>query len=534
MYRYINLNGQYGVGQNFKMSYPTAQAVMDQMDRLGIWQTVMEYPPEANALRRNQVLLEDIQKIPHWQERIIPSFQLDVSAVVQTDAMEKIVKMAESCRPCCFTLRPKNSRYRLRLADMPLEYVKHLDPVVFLDIAQLTGPSSADDLIYLAGQYPNMRFVIRQAMYSDYPFLFDVLHRTKNVYADNSRMHTRRALEIFIQFFGEDRLLFSTDTKANNGAAMAAIAWADLTEEVKDKFRFGNFIHLFSDPADRQKLTDNLKAIPNRVKNRFWTPFVERQQAPDTEIYDIHTHMGATGNDWYIYELTLPEQVAAFEKDMERFNIRKIVSSCSGMPHYTSNLEMEAACKGKEDRFKGYVRYNPLYSEKFSEEFLDACMSRGYFIGLKSLPAYMGTDIRDEKYEPMFRYAHEHDVPILLHCWDNQNGLPRYCAEAAAKWPKAQVILGHTGGGDKGRADCEAIAREPGHDNLWFEFCGSFTTDRDWEETLKSIDYRRVLYGTDACLHDIAFEMGRLLSMDLPDEQLEAILGGNAKRLFGF
>ena len=55
-----------------------------------------------------------------------------------------------------------------------------------------------------------------------------------------------------------------------------------------------------------------------------------------------------------------------------------------------------------------------------------------------------------------------------------------------------------------------------------------------WKHTLEHVDYKRVLYGTDACLHDIGWEMGRLLSEDIEDEKLDAILGGNAMRLFGF
>ena len=34
-------------------------------------------------------------------------------------------------------------------------------------------------------------------------------------------------------------------------------------------------------------------------------------------------------------------------------------------------------------------------------------------------------------------------------------------------------------------------------------------------------------------MHEIAWELGRLLSADIPDEQLIAILGGNAKRILG-
>ena len=42
-----------------------------------------------------------------------------------------------------------------------------------------------------------------------------------------------------------------------------------------------------------------------------------------------------------------------------------------------------------------------------------------------------------------------------------------------------------------------------------------------------------MLFGTDTHLHDVAWEMGRLLSEDLSDEVLASILGANAIRVLG-
>ena len=96
------------------------------------------------------------------------------------------------------------------------------------------------------------------------------------------------------------------------------------------------------------------------------------------------------------------------------------------------------------------------------------------------------------------------------------------------------MILGHSGGNTAGKKESLEIANDPAYSNLYFEFCGSFPADFGWKEMLEVIDYKRVLFGTDACLHDIGWEMGRLLSEDIEDEKLAAILGGNAMRLFGF
>ena len=535
MHKYINISAQYGNDQDRKMNYDSLAQILEEMDRLGIWQTVVEFPAGSNTVYRAQHLLEDLEKIPNWQERLIPSFAVDVSVMFQRGGVEKLREVLKTVRPSCINLRPRDNKFRLRMADMVLDQIQDLCGVVFVDKAQLTDACASDDIVYLAQRYPELRFVIRRVGYSGYPFVVDVMHRAKNIYVDNSVLHTRSALELFCDMFGDDRVLFSTESRAYSGAAMAAITFSDLPEETKNKIRYENFINLFADTADREALTGNLRAIPSKVKNRFWKPFVEDGIAPDVEIYDIHGHMGTTGSDWYLMDCDFESQVQVFEKDMDKLHVLKAVTSVSGRPDLIqANLDMERAVGEKKDHLLGYVRFNPNFAEEFTDEYLDACFSRGYFIGLKTLPGYMKVDIRDERYDRMFRYAHEHNLPVLIHTWDgNDPGSPWKCAEAAAKWPNAKIILGHTGGSTVGRRECEEIAQDPRYNNVYFEFCGSWGGG-PWEETLQKIDHRRVFYGTDACLHNMAWEMGRLLSMDLSDEQLTAILGGNAKELFGF
>ena len=114
-------------------------------------------------------------------------------------------------------------------------------------------------------------------------------------------------------------------------------------------------------------------------------------------------------------------------------------------------------------------------------------------------------------------------MPVLLHTWGMKLAAPDKCAEVARRWPNIKLILGHTGGTTDARLKCEKVARDPANSNLYFDFCGSFMADRSWEDTLQHIDYRRIFYGTDSFLHEISWELGRLLSSDIPDEQLIAI-----------
>lgn len=534
MHQYINLRGQYGFSQTFSMDYSSVQDVLDQMDRLGIWQTVVEFTGASNTLYRARRLIQEISAIPNWRQRIIPCFATDAALLFQDGAMESFIQLLKENSPCCISLFPKRFSYRLRLIDAVLDRLQDVCSVILIDKKELSGDCAADDLIYLANRYPEMSFVIRQVSWGGYNFLFDVMRRAKNVYVDNSRLHTRNALEMFHNHIGEGRVLFSTDTRGNEGAAMAPITFANLSDKAKNNIRYGTFISLFRRESDRRFLQENLRAIPNKIPNRFWTPFVEEGKAPDTEIYDIHCHMGMCGGGWNLMNAEFSTQVSAFEEDMDKYNVRRIVSSASGRPDLIeANLEMAAAVEG-HDRFRGYVRYNPNFDQLYTDEYLDSLFATGYFIGLKTLPSYMGIEITDKRYERMFRYAHEHHLPVLIHTWQKNLGAPWACAEAASRWPNAKVVCGHTGGGELGRIDCETIAQDPKYSNVYFEFCGSFGATRTWAKTLQSINPSRVLYGTDACLHDMGWEMSRLLSADIGDDDLIAILGQNAKRIYGF
>ena len=537
--KYINIDGGYGYTQKGRNSYATAQELMDEMDRLGIWQTVLEvHSGNTNAMHRNEKLLRDMVKLPDYKERIIPAFSLDICTLVQRGGVERLIEMMKNYRPCCVALYPADNSYRLRAADMILEKISFLDPVILIDYNQLkTKDTSGDDLLYLAESFPNMRFVIRSFTTGGWPFVFDTVSRASNLYIDCSRIHTMDGVDIACEYFGEDRVLYGQGILGDGGASMGTVEYANISDEAKNKICHGNFISLFSNPQEREFLTKNLRSMENKVANSFWNTFLAGDGVKDAELYDAHTHLGFTASYAPVYDLNFADEIKSFEEDMERFNIKKIVSTVTGIPdHREAHEEKEAAVKGKEDRFKGYVRFNPNYLDIYTDEYLDERFATGYYVGLKCLPSYMGYDIRDKRYEKMFQYANDHHLPILIHTGTDGagHGSPLKCAEAAARYPNAKVILGHAGGRDVGRTQCETLAKDPRYNNVYFEICGSFLCQRRWSESLEHIDYHRVLYGTDAPSHSIVFELARLLSEDIPDEQLRAILGENAKELFGF
>ena len=161
MHKYINLRAEYGFSQTFTMDYRSDQEIMEQMDRLGIWQTLVEFTGASNTLYRAKRLMKEIREVTEWRQRIIPCFMSDPALLFMKGGVEEFKQILRDAAPCCLSFYPKNGKYRIRMADALLEQVQEFCSVVLIDKAQLSGEGAADDLIYLANRFPEMSFIIR-------------------------------------------------------------------------------------------------------------------------------------------------------------------------------------------------------------------------------------------------------------------------------------------------------------------------------------------------------------------------------------
>ena len=216
---------------------------------------------------------------------------------------------------------------------------------------------------------------------------------------------------------------------------------------------------------------------------------------------------------------------------MDRLGIE--TSVCSGLEALLGEpiegnrlLEQGAAPHG--ERFKGYLAFNPLYAKPLVAAF-DAFFARDFFVGFKALCDYWKVPVDDPRFNPAYEYANRHRLPFLLHTWQGSYDSPAMLKDVVKRYPDAVFILGHSGGPDRGRREAEELAIE--NPNVYLEFCGSFTGTIPWEETIGRVGNDRVLFGTDAVLHDPVWELGRFVSIDLPAETLRPILGDNMRRL---
>jgi predicted TIM-barrel fold metal-dependent hydrolase len=269
---------------------------------------------------------------------------------------------------------------------------------------------------------------------------------------------------------------------------------------------------------------------PSRWKaNTLWPRFLEGKPL-GVDVVDAHGHLGPSGG--YILEAQEErQQLKACLQSMDAIGIQTFILSgmqaLMGSPVEGNDL-IETILRPYSDRIVGYLAFNPFYASELTPRF-DAYFKGPVFKGFKTLCSYWRVDITDPRFEPMWAYANRHHLPVLNHTWDGGFNGPAMFKDLVKRYPNISFLLGHSGGGDQGREEAEALAQK--HSNVYLEWCGSFCSTVLWEDTLKRVNPRQVVFGTDAMVHGFEWELARLLSLDIPDSVLKPILGGNMRRI---
>ncbi|MGA8710915.1 MAG: amidohydrolase family protein [Thermoplasmata archaeon] len=170
--------------------------------------------------------------------------------------------------------------------------------------------------------------------------------------------------------------------------------------------------------------------------------------------------------------------------------------------------------------------------------------------GIKLFPGYHPFYPHDPRLEPVYEYAHRRKLPVLIHTGDTMDthGLVKYARpievdEVAVRYRDVPFVLCHFGNPwvdeaaeivYKNRnvyADTSGLLAHPSHP--LFERMVKLCRRRLLEGILMVGSADRILYGSDWPLLDLKVALSLVTSLDLTEGDRAAILGGNARRLFG-
>jgi len=531
----FNINGSIGRGAYEEPQFPDAASFVEHLNYLGIDRSLVWHvmAQDLSPIQGNQRLLREIAEAG-LEQRLLPAFIITPTCFYEYGVMDYLLEQFSAGRVRALRITPDASRFPVREIERVLGELARFEPALFVDWRSMQkNMLDVRDMEYLAKKFPSAAFVVTQKMWSAFNSVLDLMWRCPNVYVDSSCLHMRDTLELLTENFGAARVLFGVGYKSHYGAAIAALAHARLTDADRELFAHGNIerlLHVDPLPHKLAQSPDLLQLKP------IWNVFREGRPVKDAEIIDAHGHTPPHTRGWVLRQQDQAGGADALLAQMDRLGVSRLILS-SEPALFGENLAGNRATEDffsqpkYRERFSGYLVFNPLYAAEMIPE-LDGFFQRGYFVGFKLLAGYWKIPRTDPAYRPVWDCASGRRLPILLHTWSDKYDSPAMLKEIVKQYPRAIFILGHAGGSTPGRLEAEALAQE--NPNVYLEFCGSFVTPRPFETTMQLVGRERVLFGSDTIAHDQAWELGRYLSMPLPDDDLKPGLAANMRKILEF
>lgn len=520
----FDVNGCIGYSSSGASEFPTADALLRQLDSLGVHRSLVWHVSarDVNPTWGNERLIDEISLTSEAEERLIPAFVIGASVLHERDGLERLRSGMLHKKVRALRLFPTKLNHSLPEIESLIREVLEFQPVLLFDCRFI---DSVDALGQLADTFSQVPIIYTNVSWPQIGGAFHLLSRHSNILVDLSWLHTCGTAEKIVRDFGSHRLIFGLGNKANHGASILELFDMPVSQEAKEQIghqNLENVLHLGS--------SNGLSPNHNQ-KGKLWNQLLSGIPC-STEVLDAHGHLGPWGT-WMIEAQQIEDQIADIIPRMNRLGIGTMIVSGTqalmGEP-VAGNYLLKESCRPHSGRFLGYVVFNPNYHEEltscFQEFFTD-----DFFVGFKVLNSYWKIPVTDPRHEAMWKYANHYRLPILLHTWNDDYDHPDMLEGITGEYPDAKFILGHSGGTDEGRSAALRLALK--RENVYLEWCGSFQMTKPFEELITCLGKERIIFGTDATLHSPAWELGRFLSLDLSDEMLIPALGKNMRTILG-
>jgi predicted TIM-barrel fold metal-dependent hydrolase len=243
-------------------------------------------------------------------------------------------------------------------------------------------------------------------------------------------------------------------------------------------------------------------------------------------IIDGHLHIGKIYN-FYSGGHSVEQLITSMDRLEIRYGcVSALYAIGPDVPK--GNEEIAAAVAAYPDRLIGMLGVNPHYPEEIQSQ-IERHMNSGYFKQFKLHPFLHGTQCDHPGYEPVYEYANQHGLSILIHTWGVQD--VRLFASVAARYPNAIFIMGHTGG--EIPAIMEAVQMVRKQQNIMLDISSSWNYSGMIEYMVDHAGSERVLFGSDAVYNSQSAALGRVIYAKISDQDKLNILGENMRRILG-
>ena len=245
-----------------------------------------------------------------------------------------------------------------------------------------------------------------------------------------------------------------------------------------------------------------------------------RQEIPELEPIDAHTHIGSNDPDGY--RCSREQLVDA----LEQIDAGAYVFPMHEPDGYSAANDMVIEEAARTDgRLFPFCRLDP-HGDAIAEA--ERALERGAR-GIKLHPRAEQFTLDHPNLAPVFALADERRLPVLVHAGRGIPALGRHAVEATGRHPGMRLILAHAG-----ISDLAWIWREAAdHPNLYFDT--SWWSPADVQALFALVPPGQVLMASDAPYGSpvwaAVMTTRNALQLGLDHEQAAAVAGGQALRL---
>lgn len=241
---------------------------------------------------------------------------------------------------------------------------------------------------------------------------------------------------------------------------------------------------------------------------------------PPFDVIDMHGHVGR-------YAYPIPDlSTARLTEVMDRIHVSRIVCShmqCMSTDTVWGNSEVLRHMRESDGRILGYVAVFPSSPDTVRDQ-VTSWIAQG-FTGLKF---HDSNRFRydDPAYEPAYRLAHDHAMPVLLHTWGDAAEFAA-AIRAAKAYPDLTIILAH-GGSQHPDDYIQTVQAAP---NIVLDTCFSRCPLGLIEYLVKGAGEENVVFGSDAYFYSLTQQLGKVMGAELSDSVKQRILRENGERI---
>lgn len=374
---------------------------------------------------------------------------------------------------------------------------------LFVDFSAVHWSQHAVDYGALAGlcrDWPDVPIVLVRRGLRDVRGLYDLWESGADVYAETSYYCVADGIRHAVERFGPGRLLFGSGLPVFEAACpIHMLGYAGITDDARGAIGAGNAAKLLGVPVAPGPM---MRLAPHGM-----------------EIIDAHGHIG---RDKDLYPTaTDADAIAAV---LRACGIgRAVLTSLPGLEGDPEggHAELVAAVEKYPDLIAGYVDAEPVHDPDMLASVARRLDDAG-MVGIKLHCEWSGVPFDDPVWLGIFRLADERRLPVLVHGVGPMDYVEKVCCE----FPGMTLIAAHAGSFDaEGSLPWLQLASRV--ENLYVDTAGSVCFRGALDELWASCGLGKVLFATDFCYLDAAYELGRPFGSSVSADAMRMLLSGN-------